>query len=117
MCIEIDETVKLVQQKRRPIPLKYVERLESLLDDLTAKGVISSPLDHKSATGWIHNPVIEKKKYGNKICLTLKTRPMAKAVKPAKYPIPTPMELRNWLKGSDQFSALNTCDSFLVKNG
>ena len=59
--LEIDETMKLGQQKRRPILLKYVERFESLLDDLT------SPLDHESATGWIHNPIIEHKKYGNKI--------------------------------------------------
>ena len=30
--IEIDDSVKPVQQKRRPIPLKYVDRFESLLD-------------------------------------------------------------------------------------
>ena len=56
--IEVDDSVKPVQQKRRPIPLKYVERFEDLLDDLKSKGVVSGPLDHKSVTGWIHNPVI-----------------------------------------------------------
>ena len=88
--IEVDESIKPVQQKRRPIPLKYVERFEDLLDDLKSKGVVSGPLDHKSATGWIHNPVIAEKKYNNKIRLTLDTRPMAKAVRTAKFPIPTP---------------------------
>ena len=89
------------------VPLKYVERFETLLDDLESKGVVLGPLDHKSATGWIHNPVIADKKYSNKIRLTLDTRPMAKAVKTAKFPIPMLTELRNKLRGSDRFSALN----------
>ena len=84
--IEVDESVKPVQQKRRPIPLKYVERFENLLDDLKSKNVVSGPLDHKSATGWIHNPVIADKRYDNKIRLTLDTRPMPKAVKRRNFP-------------------------------
>ena len=71
-----------------------------------------SPLDHKSSTGWIHNPVIADKKYNNKIRLTLDTCPMAKAVKTAKFLIPTLTELRNKLRGSDRFSALDMTDSF-----
>ena len=110
--IEVDESVKPVQQKRRPIPLKYVERFESLLDDLKSKKVVSGPLDHKSATGWIHNPVISEKRYNNKIRLTLDTHPMAKAVKTAKFPIPTPTELRSKLRGSNRFSTLDMADSF-----
>ena len=34
--IEVDESVKPFQQKRRPIPLKYVERFENLLDHKSA---------------------------------------------------------------------------------
>ena len=89
-----------------------MERFEDLLDDLKSKGVVSGPLDHKSTTGWIHNPVIADKKYSNKIRLTLDNCPMAKAVKTAKFPIPTPTELRNKLRGSDRFSALDMRDSF-----
>ena len=37
---------------------------------------------------------------------------MAKAVKTAKFPIPTPTELRKKLRGSDRFSALDMRDSF-----
>jgi hypothetical protein len=37
---------------------------------------------------------------------------MAKAVKTAKFPIPTPTELRNKLRGSDRFLALDMTDSF-----
>ena len=40
----MDESIKPVQ-KRRPVPLKYVERFEDLLDDLKSKGVVSGPLD------------------------------------------------------------------------
>ena len=103
---------KPVQQKRRPIPLKYIKSFDSLLDDLKAQGVESGPLDHRSATGWIHNPVIAGKNYGNKIRQILDIRPMVKAIKRAKFPIPTLMELRNQRKGSDGFFALNICDSF-----
>ena len=56
--IVVDDSAKPVQKKRRPIPLKYVERFESLLDDLKTQGVVSSPLDHRLATNWIHNLVI-----------------------------------------------------------
>ena len=80
------------------MPLKYVERFETLLDDLESKGVVLGPLDHKSATGWIHNPVTADKKYSNKIRLTLDTHPMAKAVKTAKFPIPTPTEAEKQVK-------------------
>ena len=108
----MNKSVKPVEQKRRPIPLKYVERFEDLLDDLKSKGVVSGPLDHKSAMGWIHNPVIADKRYNNKIRLTLDTRPMAKAVRMAKFPIPTLTELRSKLRGSDRFSVLDMTDSF-----
>ena len=86
---------KPVQQKRRPIPLKYIKSFDSLLDDLKAQGVESGPLDNRSANGWIYNPVIAGKNYGNKIRQILDIRPMVKAIKRAKFPIPTVMELRN----------------------
>ena len=89
-----------------------MERFEEFLNDLKSKGVVSGPLDHKSATGWIHNPVIADKKYNNKIRLMLDTRPMAKAVRIAKFPIPTPTELRSKLRGSNRFSTLDMADSF-----
>ena len=66
-------------------------------------------MDQKSATGWIHNPVIADKKYDNKIRLTLDTRPMAKAVKTAKFPILSPTELRSKLRGSDRALQFSTC--------
>ena len=48
--IEVDESFKLVQQKRRPVSMKYVERFETLSDNLESKGIVSGYLDHKSAT-------------------------------------------------------------------
>ena len=61
---------------------------------------------------WIHNPVIADKKYGDMIQLMLDTRPMAKAVRTAKFPILTPMELRNKLMGNNRFSTLDMHVSF-----
>ena len=46
ILIEVDESIKPIQQKRRVIPLNYVERFETLLDNLMAKGVVS---------GWLQN--------------------------------------------------------------
>ena len=84
----------------------FVVHFEKLWDNLSDSGVVSVPLDHKLAMDWIHNPVIVEKKYGDKIQLTVDMRPMAKAVKTAKFPIETPMELQNKLKGSDRFFAM-----------
>ena len=56
-----------------------------LLDDFKARGVVFVPLDYKSATGWIHNPVIAEKIYSNKIRLILDTRLMAKAIQSTKF--------------------------------
>ena len=63
---KIDNSVKPVQQKRQTIPLKYVDRFKGLLDELSARGVVSGPLDHRSSTRWIHNPVIVEKNFGEK---------------------------------------------------
>ena len=75
----------------------------SLLNELSNQGAVLCPLDQKSATGWIHNPVIADKRYGDKIWLTLDTLPMTEAVKTAKFPIPTLMLLRNKLKEATSF--------------
>ena len=65
----------------------FVVHFEKLWDNLSDSGVVSVPLDQKLAMDWIHNPVIVEKKYGDKIQLTVDSRPMAKAVKTAKFPI------------------------------
>ena len=109
--IHIDETVTPVQQKRRPVPLHYVEKLKKLLDQLVEEGVVSGPLDDTSAIGWIHNTVITDKKNGD-IRLTLDTRPMAKAVKASHFPIPTPQELRHNFAGAEVFSKLDMTHAF-----
>ena len=56
--IEIYNSVRQIQHKRMTIPLKYFNRFESVLDKLSIREVVSGPLDHKSATGWIHYLVI-----------------------------------------------------------
>ena len=110
--IEVDDSIEPVQQKRRPIPLQYIERFEKLLDQLKENGVVSGPLGSEWARGWIHNPVITDKRDGKDIRLTLDTRTMADAVKTSHFPIPTSQELRHNFSGSDRFSKLDMNHSF-----
>ena len=111
--IEIDPSVRPVQQKQRRIALKYKERFRKHLEELKAEGVIEGPLKSKFATGWISNPVITSKSYTDKkIRVNLDTRPMADAVKTTKFPIPTPSELRHDFFGSDRFSSLDMNHAF-----
>ena len=110
--VYVDESVTPIQQKRRPIPIHYVERFKDLLEELKDKGVVTGPLSQENSLGWIHNPVIVDKKSGNEIRLNLDTKPMAKAVTTSHYPIPTPQELRHSFVGSDTFSALDMRHSF-----
>ena len=39
--IDVDNSIRLFQLKRRPVPLKYVERFEFQLDNSEAKEVVS----------------------------------------------------------------------------
>ena len=38
-----------------------------VLDEISARGVVSGSLDHRYATGWIYNPVIVQKRYSKEI--------------------------------------------------
>ena len=49
--IEIDKSVKPVQQKRRPIALHYMTKFKDHLEELHSAGVISGPLKSESAGG------------------------------------------------------------------
>ena len=111
--IEIDETVKPVKQKERRVALHFKEPFKQHIAELKAAGVVSGPLPSECATGWICNPVIRSKKWSDKkIRVTLDTRPMAEAVKPTSFPIPTPMELRHEFNKSDRYSQLDMNHSF-----
>ena len=111
--IEIDKSVKPVQQKRRPIALHYMTKFKDHLEELHSAGVISGPLQSESAGGWIHNVVITQKSWTNKkIRVNLDTRPMKEAVKTTHFPIPTPQELRHNFAGSDTYSVVDLNHSF-----
>ena len=47
--IEIDKSVKPVQQKRRPIALHYMEKFKEHIEELHKAGVVSGPLKSESA--------------------------------------------------------------------
>ena len=111
--IEVDPDVTSVQQKKRPIAFQYKQRFKEHIEELQKEGVVSEPLDTKSAKGWISNVVITHKNWDDKkIRVNLDTRPMAAAVKTSHYPIPTPQELRHNFRGSDRFSIVDLNHAF-----
>ena len=111
--IEVDNSVKPVQQKRRAIAIHYLDKFKEHLEELHRAGVVSGPLTSESARGWIHNVVISQKSWTDKkIRVNLDTRPMKNAVKTSHFPIPTPQELRHNFAGSDRFSVIDLNHAF-----
>ena len=111
--IEIDQAIKPVQQKRRPIALHYQDKFKAHIEELKRAGVVSGPLKSESAGGWIHNVVITQKSWtSKKIRVNLDTRPMKDAVKTTHFPIPTPQELRHNFAGSDRYSVVDLNHAF-----
>ena len=111
--IEVDKTVKPVQQKRRPIAINYLDMFKEHIEELHRAGVVSGPLTSESARGWIHNVVITQKSWTDKkIRVNLDTRPMKDVVKTSHFPIPTPQELRHNFAGSDRFSVIDLNHAF-----
>ena len=110
--IEVDPTVKPIQQKARLVPIHYKEKLRKHLDELIQEGVVT-PLNCTNGTGWIHNVVITAKKWTEeKIRMNLDTRPMKKAIEVSHFHIPTPQELRHEFRGSDTFSVVDFNHAF-----
>ena len=111
--IEVDERVKAVQQKRRPIAIHYLDKFKDHIEELHRAGVVSGPVSSESARGWIHNVVITQKSWTDKkIRVNLDTRPMKDAVKTSHFPIPTPQELRHNFSGSDRYSVIDLNHAF-----
>ena len=111
--IAVDPKVKPVQQKPRPIALRYVDKFNAHIKELEAEGVVSGPLGSEHARGWVSNPVIVSKKWDpNKIRVNLDTRNMAAAVQKTHFPIPTSSQLRHSFRGSDRFSVLDMNHAF-----
>ena len=110
--IEVDPSFPPVQQKLRPIPIHYKEKLKKHLQELVQEGVVT-PLQCENGTGWIHNVVITAKKWSaDKIRMNLDTRPMKQAVKVSHFHIPTPQELRHEFQGSDRFTCVDFNHAF-----
>ena len=47
--IEVDDRIKPVQQKRRPIAIHYLDKFKAHLEELKEAGVVSGPLKSDSA--------------------------------------------------------------------
>lgn len=56
--IDIDRTVKSIQDKQRPIALQYKTLFRQHIEELEKEGVVSPQLDLSHAKGCISNVVI-----------------------------------------------------------
>ena len=106
--IEVDESVKPIQQKDRPIAIHLKDKFKKHIEELKGVGVVEGPLKSEEATGWISNVVITAKKWDtDKIRVNLDTRHMGDAIKQTHFPIPTVEQLRHNFAGSDRFTSLD----------
>ena len=106
--IEINEEIKPMQQKRRPIAIHYLEKFKEHIEELRNAEVISGPLKSELVTGWIHNVVISLKSWTNKkIRVNLNTRPMKDAVITSYFPTSMLQKLRHNFANFDSFLVID----------
>ena len=82
--LEVDETVKPVQQPLRRVPEALRTPLKEYLDDLESRGVIEKV---ERPTEWVNSVVITRKANGN-LRLCLDPKPLNKALKRCHFPMP-----------------------------
>ena len=82
--LEVDETVKPVQQPLRRVLEALRTPLKEYLDDLEARGVIE---EVERPTEWVNSVVIATKPNGN-LRLCLDPKPLNKALKRCHFPMP-----------------------------
>ena len=112
MPIQVDPEVKSVQQRQRPVAFQYKQLFKDHIEELQKEGVVSGPLNSKSARGWISNVITHKNWNDKKIRVNLDTKPIANAVKMSHFPIPTPQKLCHNFLGSDWFSVVDLNHAF-----
>ena len=101
--LHIDETVKPVAQKQRPIPFGLRGKVEAKLDELVSADIIE-PVE--GPTPWV-SPVVIVPKSGGDIRLCVDMRKANEAIIRERHPIPTVDEILYNVNGSKVFSKLD----------
>ena len=87
--IEVDPSVRPVIQAPRKLPYAKYDQLKETIARLEEEEIIAGV---DKPTDWVPNLVITEKRNGSlRICLD--PRPLHKAIKRERYPIPTPSDV------------------------
>lgn len=105
--IEVDESVRPVQQKARRIPVAYMGELKKTISDLEVRGIIEPVNKHAE---WISNLVLVKR--GSKLRLCLDPSELNSAIKRTRHQIPTVEEMLPDLQNAKVFSVLDAKNGF-----
>ena len=106
--LEVDETVKPVQQPLRRVPEALRTPLKEYLDDLEARGVIEKV---ERSTEWVNSMVITRKANGN-LRLCLDPKPLNKALKRCHFPMPVTEDILLELGKAKIFTKLDCKDGY-----
>ena len=106
----IDEAVKPVAQKQRPIPFHLREKVERELSKLEHDDIIE-PVPDTEETDWISPLVIVPKKDDN-IRLCVDMRAANNAIKRVRHPIPNVKDVSLELNGAKFFTKLDLTQAY-----
>ena len=106
--IQIDESVRPVQQPPRKFPYVKLDKLKDALQEMERQGVIAKVTE---PTDWVSNLVITEKKDGRlRICLD--PQALNKAILRDPFPCPTLEQIQTCLSGKKVFSVLDQSSAF-----
>ena len=106
--LQVDDTVKPVQQAARRIPEAMKKTVKDHLEELEARGIISK---EERPTDWVNAVVIARKSNG-KIRLCLDPRPLNVALKRSHYQMPTLEDILPELGSAKIFTKLDCKEGF-----
>jgi hypothetical protein len=97
----------------RPVPLQYVDRLNTEIQQMLDDGVITGPLKSVPPDMCISNLVVTSKKWDpKKIRVTLDCQAVNEDIHKSHEPIPTIEQLRHEFKDSDRFTIIDITNCY-----
>ena len=106
--LEVDKTVNPVVLPVRKVPFALKEPLKRELDRLVAKGIL---VPVEVPTDWVSSMVVASKRNG-KIRLCIDPKPLNKALKRNRYPLPTIDDLLAKLTNAKVFTVADAKNGF-----
>ena len=101
----IDDSIKPIVVPRRPIPYHLRDRVDKVIEEMLAEGIIEpQPVDEPAP--WVSAPCLVPKPDGS-IRITLDARNINKALEANNTPIPHMEEIKSKLNGAKFFSKMD----------